>query len=672
MNCYIQYIALLDKKSNKHFVKLAPGVNVITGKSSTGKSAMIEIFDYCFGSEDPTIPEGIITENAKLYFIVLVINNSSLILARKPNSDRGYIKESGILNSLDSIDEAYFSNIDELRIEDFKKELNKFFQLNIVDTDEDQQAKEARGRKLPAPSIRSFTSFILQHQNLIANKHSLFYRFDEKEKREQVINHFKIFVGFVDQEYFIKSQRINNLKNELKSLNLEVEKNQRYNESLASKLDILLKEFQSIVGISLANQRSNELLKTPKKSLEIIASLKINPNADSEEYTIRRNEIIEKQNELILQLRRKQIELTEVTSSINYAKKYLEKSDAIHVIDQVELHASNCPFCNNDNNEIIQSANRLEEAINWLNQELIKTPYQLESFKSDEEKIQTEIKQLKIGAKMLKSDLDQIDKTIEELGNNISLETQGLKLKYRIESLLEETIEFNPSELESTIKSKEKEIQDLEKELVLLYNVKNQEIGAENIINKRINSIGNGFDFESYYQPINLKFDLEKFELYHSKPGKKIYLRSMGSGANWLYCHLSLFLGLQYYFCSLGNKCKIPPILFLDQPSQVYFPSEVDNQTSFNPQELKKMKDEENYKKESVDEDLRSVTKMYNQMVKHCNDTLKETGIMPQIILTDHADNLDLEDDIKFEDLVAGRRWRTRGFIDNSKPQLTA
>ncbi|MGZ5053260.1 MAG: hypothetical protein ACXWAS_19595 [Methylobacter sp.] len=35
----------------------------------------------------------------------------------------------------------------------------------------------------------------------------------------------------------------------------------------------------------------------------------------------------------------------------------------------------------------------------------------------------------------------------------------------------------------------------------------------------------------------------------------------------------------------------------------------------------------------------------------------------PQIIVTDHADNLTLEA-VDFETLVNGRRWRTKGFID--------
>jgi len=125
-------------------------------------------------------------------------------------------------------------------------------------------------------------------------------------------------------------------------------------------------------------------------------------------------------------------------------------------------------------------------------------------------------------------------------------------------------------------------------------------------------------------------------------------------GAIWLYSHVCLFTSLPRYFCSLKNKCKIPSILFLDQPSQVYFPTIIDTDTTkFDPQTLKKIEKKEM----SVDDDLKAVTNLFDQLVAFCNSTEKETGIQPQIIITDHADNLQLEN-ADFEDLVNGRRWR--------------
>lgn len=68
--------------------------------------------------------------------------------------------------------------------------------------DEEAWRLNVPGAKLPTPSIRTFASFMLQHQNLVANKHAVFYRFDEKEKREQAIAHFKILMGLVHEDYF--------------------------------------------------------------------------------------------------------------------------------------------------------------------------------------------------------------------------------------------------------------------------------------------------------------------------------------------------------------------------------------------------------------------------------------------------------------------------------------
>jgi hypothetical protein len=45
----------------------------------------------------------------------------------------------------------------------------------------------------------------------------------------------------------------------------------------------------------------------------------------------------------------------------------------------------------------------------------------------------------------------------------------------------------------------------------------------------------------------------------------------MGSGENWLGCHLITLLALHQHFVS--RRRPVPNFLVLDQPSQVYFPS---------------------------------------------------------------------------------------------------
>lgn len=94
-------------------------------------------------------------------------------------------------------------------------------------------------------------------------------------------------------------------------------------------------------------------------------------------------------------------------------------------------------------------------------------------------------------------------------------------------------------------------------------------------------------------QANKFKISLTNFDLWHEKENKdKVYLRSMGSGANWLYSHITLFLALHNFFCYLGIKSIVPPILFLDQPSQVYFPTSIkDENNEFNIDHIEEKKE---------------------------------------------------------------------------------
>ncbi len=658
MKCYVKYIAVLDKNELLHCVEFTSGVNVITGKSSTGKSAMIEIFDYCFGSSNYTIPEGVITECAKLYIVVLSLEKSSLILARKPGEDgkRVFLKEENdeFVSNLNNLKSAYFDKYDFIPLKDFKVELGNHFRLNITDTDEDEKIKELRGRKDQRPSIRHTVSYMLQHQNLIANKHSLFYRFDEAEKRKETIDQFKIFAGFVTQDYYIKQQELNDFQRDLKKLELKKEREIDYQKTRESKLTDLIAEYRAITGMNVFDVTVDNIIKHPKNYLEEIGNkiVKVDYQSDVHENVLK--DLQDKRNAILGEKRRLQSELHNVKSSIDYANEYLQHTIGFTSTENSSVNEAACPFCNSSNENLQNKRNELQSAINWLNDELKKTPYMLESFQADERKLEKEIAEKAIFLSEIDKQIKNKNVITEKLTQKQTLERQGMKILYKIEAFLEETIDYSNSDIDKEIADKNNKIKALEKNLKENYDVAEKMRVAQNTIKLRMKEIGNEFDFETSYKPIDLEFDLKSFDLYHNKNGKKIFLRSMGSGANWLYSHLTLFLSLQYYFCTLENASVVPSILFLDQPSQVYFPSiETDKEDNFDASKLRK------------DSDIQAVTNLYEQLVKHCIETEKRTGIMPQIIVTDHADHLKLKN-ADFEKLVNNRRWRTRGFIEGT------
>jgi hypothetical protein len=61
---------------------------------------------------------------------------------------------------------------------------------------------------------------------------------------------------------------------------------------------------------------------------------------------------------------------------------------------------------------------------------------------------------------------------------------------------------------------------------------------------------------------------------------------------------------------------------------------------------------------------MKSVENLFSQLSIYCNELEIKYTYSPQIIVTDHADNLTLSNGVSFESLVNGNRWRDRGFIN--------
>ncbi|KIM13244.1 MAG: hypothetical protein KU38_00875 [Sulfurovum sp. FS08-3] len=670
MKSYVKYLGVVDKSNKIHHVEFSTGVNVITGKSSTGKSAMIELFDYCFGSSEFTIPSGIITDSADEYFMVLAIRDSFITIGRNPNRSKKFLKLESELPNIENLKKEYFEK--NYFSNDFNVELGHHLGLDINDIDEDLEDRKYRknNAKKSRPSVRNMIPFLLQHQNLVANKHSLFYRFDQKEKREQTIDQFKIFAGFVKQEYYTIKQSLTDEQRNLKRLENQQKTINEQNELNSNKLSGLLNEYHAITGNTLVDDTIMQILLNPANTLEKLEKKVISANYESEQSTKDLQELKNKRNVLYSQKRILQNKLNDISSSIEYANKHFHDVENLTNESEEKVKISECPFCHADNEKIIGEANQLENAITWLNGELSKSNYLLDSFESDKKEIEEQIIGVNNEIKEVYRSIDRLEKITENLQQNKSLEEQGLKVKLKIENLLESLVGKESSDLEEEIKTSKKKIKAYKKDLEEKFDVTKKLLNAEKYINAEMKKIGEKFDFEKTYKPINLKFSLDNFELWHEKDnGEKVYLRSMGSGANWLYSHVTLFLALHKFFCSLGDKSLIPPILFLDQPSQVYFPTSIrDENEAFNAKEIEQKKGKEaNDTKsfeEKADEDLKAVTNLFNQLVAFCKTTFEETGIEPQIIVTDHVDNLTLDAGIDFESLVNGRRWRKRGFID--------
>ena len=666
MKTLIHEIGVIDRRGFKHPVNFQEGLNVITGKSSTGKSALIEIFDYCFGSGENTIPKGVITNSAAIYYVALAVNEQDMVIARDPDvATKAFFRRIETFDSAE-IDREYFNASYFRPLSEFKKHLRDFF-LDIDDVDESLAARTNRkfNQKAPTPSIRSFSSFMLQHQNLVANKHALFYRFDEKEKRDQAIEHTKIFLGLVDQKFFHLSQEKERLNTELRRLERQKETNKRTSESYQQKVTPVLSQLYALMGFKDEPLSLARVLQHPQDAKEqldgVIVAEKINHNSDA--ITQRYEQLKLARNQKTSELRKLQRQAASIDKHIQEEERFVDNVKQFSSPKHVQISASVCPFCHTEKDNLRQSAEKLQQAITKVSGNLAQARPMKAKFETSLIEVHRNTEIVSKALTEINQQITEIEKENQQLTEQKSLYEIIIMQKAKLFSLLDTLNMADDAELEKYIKELNNKIKIITGALKE-YDVQKGLADASHKVNEYMAEIGSYFEFEASYKPINLHFSFETFDLYHLTPdGDKIFLRSMGSGANWLYCHVTLFLALHKYFAELGEKCAIPSVLFLDQPTQVYFPNfNRDNSASFDEQKNQEV-ELRTEKERPVDEDIKAVENLFSRLSFYCKELELNNGFSPQIIVTDHADDLILSSGVPFESLVNGNRWRTRGLI---------
>jgi Protein of unknown function (DUF3732) len=119
------------------------------------------------------------------------------------------------------------------------------------------------------------------------------------------------------------------------------------------------------------------------------------------------------------------------------------------------------------------------------------------------------------------------------------------------------------------------------------------------------------------FQGYPYRLDARRLQVVADTESGPIPMNRMGSGANWVGCHVIAHLALHDWFVRKGRP--VPRFLVLDQPSQVYFPAERDADPSI---------------ADLGDNDRAAVVRMF-ELVR---DVVADLAPDMQVIVTEHAD----------------------------------
>lgn len=636
MKSYIKAIIIFNENGEKRIVPLEQGVNIITGESKTGKSALVEIIDYCLCSARCTIPKGKITDFSYIYTLIMAIGDYTYVIARHNWNDGGKMYFSKEIMDFEpgTLELSYFNDKPIMTYTNVKYEIECALGLLITNmaTDTDQKGKKA--------SLRNMVSYLFQHQNLIASKFALFYRFSDYYKRKDVIDQFPVFAGMISQEYYSDLIQLNSLRDQLKQKYKNQKANEKSTAYIRERLSPLLTDYFALLEQDFDSKMSaQKMLKIASDLPEFDDTQLFGESQIAARYSELNDELEElknKEREILLKIKN----IDKVSSTGNAFSNMLKDLKQQTSVAEIETTEYTCPLCGHDCKEIAEKDTEIIEATEWLDNELMITEKYTTDFSEDVRKLRDTHSHIDAKIKEVWKQIKTIEQKFISSKSLVSKREKVNYAKARIllyaemsDSGIFETVDEDIAELKEKIKFLEEKIKR--------FDVDTKKAKVQAFLSENMNRLSQTLDFEDEYRPINLNFGLidKSFDIYqYQNNGEKIHLYEMGSGANWVSCHIALFLSFLRCFAK-QEKSPMPLFMFFDQPSQVYFPQGYDKND------------------EVTQTDITAVNKMYKTIFDEINSIGNDTGILPQIIIVDHVEGDNLEIKEEFEKYVRCN-WR--------------
>lgn len=612
MSFQITDIVLYSHIGEKIALSIHPGeLNIITGESKTGKSALIDIIDFCLGRKSCRIPAGPIRNKVQWVGIRLQLIEGQVFIARKlpvPSSRHSSTIYYDVQTKIEIPDHNELKGT--INLSALRALLSKHIQIT-------ENIKESTHKKLKA-DIRHSTNFVFQKQIELFDNRILFHRQSEYQIYSDIKDTLPYFLGAVDTEFVSKSSKLRELRRDLRNLNFRQVEIESIRKEGFSKAKDLLTEAQNL---GLYNSDANiEIWDDYISALQEIQIKPINIEKEAQVRDTKFEKLMDEQSILINNINsiRRQINATKKFDSHrqDYSKEvkiHLDRLKSIDLFDEQTKNTSTCPVCNSSilKNELPQFKD-FEESIKKLGSQIRsvdeKSPQMQKALRILNERLEAEKQKLKVNYESLKI----IKKSDEKLEKIHTYNNQRAYLKGRIDLYLESIIYPKDTiDLTNKIRIIKNEIQNIESEL----NSKTVENRLKPIldeINDDIRKWAKHLDLEYSDSPIYL--DPSRVLLKFDTKDGTILFNDVGSAENGLGYHIVTNYAIHKWF--VNKNRPLPRFLFIDQPSQPYFSSDM----SINQGE--------------EDTDRKTVKRIY----KLTYDFIKQLNPNFQIIITDHAE----------------------------------
>jgi phage shock protein A len=595
------------------------GLNVITGRSSTGKSALSDIVEYCMGQSNCNVPEGVIRDKVA-WFAVLYQFKYEQVLIAKPSpvagasSCRLAMERRGTTVPIPVFEELVVNTDDDAVTTLLSGLLGIPENRTAVPLDSSRVSFNA--------TIQHTYYYLFQKQGLVTNKDQLLYRQNEQFQPQAIRDTLPILLGVSSNDRYELEAKLRMAQRDLRISSKFLEESRQAIDTSEQKGLSLLAEARS-VGITPAltgAEDKEELLELLRGTLRWKAQSIPQDTSDD----------ISRLEERIAGFRQERKELqARADSARQFAKQAGgfqseagEQRDRLLSIGALPVDAATgewqWPFSEKNLGLDSPIATALLNEVRSLDTELAIVAGQRPHLESYLAGLDSQIRE---ATDEIRSTEEQLaaaiatNELVNEMGNR---NNAASRVVGRISLFLENLIPNSELiALEAKHERLRRRVADLERRI------------GDDTSRDRLASILNtiaGYasqfmrDLHAEFAIFPARIDLTNLTIVFDRPERSVPMSRTGGGENHLAYHLSTLLAL-HFFAAQSDR-PLPRFLMIDQPTQVYFPSE----------QVYKEADGSIQKTEE-DADLAAVRRLFRWLRKFS----EELAPGFQIIVTEHA-----------------------------------
>jgi molybdopterin converting factor small subunit len=590
-------------------------LNVITGESQSGKSALLEIVRYCLGSRELRIPAGIVSDKVSWFGLKLQLPKGSAFVAR-PSVPSGH--QTTTVAMIRVGENVTTPTFDQLEVNTNSEAVIEILGRSLGIEENDAVLPETATRLPVEATLAHALFFCLQRQDEIASRDLLFHRQGEEFVSTHIRDVLPYFLGAMPSEFLVLQARLMASQESLRAAEAANQTRTVLAQSERDRSTSLLNEAADVGLIAPrdSDEESTETLRAwlaeAVESAESPEAAHLASGATFIDLRRQQSEIAERYREL---RRTKSLIEGILGEQAQYSGELQRQIGRLSVVDLFpqEIDGAACPVCQQALTQQLPTIEEIRSDLQSLREEIL-------SASSDEPRLTRLLTNVQEQQAATEEELHAVSESIEALAQQ-SEEVERLRELLNRQSYVRGRIDHYLRSLPELDRDSAwaLEIQRLTAEIETLRDQLGFEAIRENVTSI-LNVIGGTMgDFASTlqleYATSPVRIDPSRLTVVADTSTGTIPLSRMGSAANWVGYHLVTYLSLHQFF--IEQDRPVPRFIVFDQPTQAFYPPDlpVDAEPTY------------------TDADRMAVQRMFRLLYDTCAALAPEL----QVIVMDHA-----------------------------------